>query len=58
MLQRVSPLYEANAAFLADIINSCFNEYSFVGYEECALLRPFLKEAGLDHKDKSNYCPV
>ena len=40
-------IYGDNAAFLADIINSCFNKSSDVYFEKCALLRSYLKKAGL-----------
>ena len=55
---KIETVYEASAAFLADIINKCFSESNFVCSEKCALVRPLLKKAGLDQEDLSNYRPV
>ena len=55
---KVTTAYEASAAFIAKIINACFNESNFVSSEKMALLNPHLKKAGLDCEDLSNYRPV
>ena len=55
---KVTTAYEASAAFIAKIINACFNESNFVSSEKIALLNPHLKKAGLDCENLSNYRPV
>ena len=57
-MAKVTTAYEASAAFIAKIINACFNESNFVSSEKLALLNPMLKGAGLDHENLSNYHPV
>ena len=55
---KVTIAYEASAAFIAKIINACFNESNFVSSEKLALLNPLLKKVGLDCENLSNYRPV
>lgn len=55
---KVTTAYEASAAFIAKIINACFNESNFVSSEKLALLNPLLKKVGLDCEILANYRPV
>ena len=57
-VSKLGPVYEHAAPAAVAIINSSFTEGSFSVSEKRGLVRPYLKEVGLDVEDLANYLPV
>ena len=57
-VSKITVAFKAAAAFIASLVNKCFEECTFVTSEKVALLRPTLKKPGLDVQDMNSFRPV